>query len=60
MNPLNNISDIEHVLSDSRLDAHLHQNMMSGQKENTSSYGKFVLPLNDESVLKGVRTERTY
>ena len=35
MNPLNNLSDIEHVLSDSRLDAHLHQNMMSGQKENT-------------------------
>jgi hypothetical protein len=23
MNPLNNISDIDHVLSDSRLDAHL-------------------------------------
>lgn len=60
LNPLNNLSDIEHVLSDSRLDAHLHKNMMSGQKENTSSNGKFVLPSNDESMLKGVRTERTY
>jgi hypothetical protein len=30
MNPLNNISDIDHVLSEFKLETHLHQNMMSG------------------------------
>jgi hypothetical protein len=30
MNPLNNISDIDHVLSEFKMETHLHQNMMSG------------------------------
>jgi len=62
MNPLNNISDIDHVLSEFKLETHLHQNMMSGQKENLQSndYSKpnaFIVK--DESVMK-VRTERAY
>jgi hypothetical protein len=62
MNPLNNISDIDHVLSEFKLETHLHQNMLSGQKENLQSKD-FTNPnasiVKDESVMK-VRTERAY
>jgi hypothetical protein len=50
------------VLSEFKLETHLHQNMMSGQKENLQS-NEFTKPnafiVKDESVMK-VRTERAY
>ncbi len=64
MNPLGNISDIDHVLSESKLDDHLQKNLVSGQKDNTESHDKLntnpiTFTVKDESIMK-VRTDRAY
>ena len=59
MNPLNNISDIDHVLSEFKLETHLHQNVMSGQKQSNDFTNQNAFIVKDESVMK-VRTERAY
>ena len=59
MNPLNNLSDIEHVLSDSKLETHLQQNMISS--ENKESNERIIMSnFGEEAGVIKVRSERAY